>query len=221
MQHTRREFLDEFLAHVGDSGDDVSRNAAEQLLNRALGTVWMAHAWRDHILPDPVQVTTVAGQRSYALPPYFGRVVPQTTTLRNLTTAGLITLRNREALEREHPELGTSLETRGTPRYAFIGGVLGARVQPASAGSALEVLSDNASDTDVRVLVEGVNSSGEYDETQVTLSGTSPVSIGTWKPPIVRFGKSYPHGTTPATELTTSRGTITLRIVGGATFFRS
>jgi hypothetical protein len=217
MQRTRREFLDEFLGHVGDSGDEVSRNAAEHLLNRALGTVWLANTWRDHVLPDPVQVTTVAGQRSYALPAYFGRIPPQTRSLRNLSTAGLIALRNRSELEREYPELGTSLETPGVPRFAYVGGVLGARVQPSSTGNALEVVSDNAADTDIRVLVEGVNSAGEYDEMQVTLSGTSAVGLGTWRAPLIRFGKSYPHGTAPATELTTSRGTVTLRIVAGAT----
>lgn len=218
MQRTRRELLDEFLRHVSDVGDVTSRDVAEDYLNRAIATIWKAHAFRDHVLPDPVQVTTVASQRTYALPAYFGRVAPWARTLRNMTTAATITVRNREALERDYPDLGTTLEAAATPRFAFIGGVLGARVQPAAAGDALEVLSDSASDTAVRVLVEGVNSAGEWDETQVTLSGTSPVALGTWKAPLIRFAKAYPAGTAAPTEGTSSVGTVTLRVVGpGAT----
>lgn len=215
---TRRELLDDFLLHVGDVGDATSRNAAESYLNRAITTIWMAHAWRDHVLPDPVQITTVANQRTYALPSYFGRVVPWAKELRNLSTGGRLTLRNRETLEQDHPEAGSALEQAGTPLYGYLGGHVGVRVQPDAAGQALEVVSSDAADIDVRVLIEGVDSTGEWNETQVTLNGTTAVGIGTWKPPIVRFGKSYPEGTTATTEHTTSRGTVTLRVAAaGAT----
>lgn len=218
MQRTRRELLDDFLLHVGDVGDATSRNVAESYLNRAMSAIWHAHAWRDHLLPDPVQVTTVANQRTYALPPYFGRVAPWVKELRNLSTGGRVTLRNRETLEQEYPDAGSSLEQAGTPQFAYLSGPVGVAVQPSAAGQALEVVSSDAADIDVRVLVEGVDSLGNWNETQVTLNGTTAVAIGTWKPPIVRFGKTFPDGTTAATEHTTSRGTVTLRVAAaGAT----
>lgn len=218
MQRTRRELLDEFVAHVGDRGDATSRSIADSYLQRALSTIWLAHAWQDHRLPSPVQVTTVANLATYALPQYFGRVMPQVREIRNLTTGGTIRLRNREALEQEYPDIGSSLEQAGAPRYAFVGGVVGVSVQPSAAGQALEALSDSASDTDVRVLVEGINSTGEWDETQAQLNGTTPVALGTWRAPLITFAKSYPAATTAPTPGTSSVGTVTLRVVGpGAT----
>lgn len=217
MQHTRRELLDEFLRHVGDTGDSAARDKAEDYLNRAVRTIWMAHAFKDHRLPSPVQLTTVANQRTYPLPPYFGRVAPQTTTLRNLSTGARIALRNQEAVEAEFPEMGTALEQAGVPFLAFLSAPVGVRVQPTGT-EALEVVSSSAADTDVVVLLEGVNSAGEWDETQVTLNGTTPVALGSWQSPLLTFSKAYVATATPATEGTSSRGTVTLRVASaGAT----
>jgi len=218
MQQTRREILDEFLRHADEYNDSEARNLAELLLNRAYLNVWLTHPFNDHRLPSPIQITTIANTRDYVLPQYFGRLPLRVEYLRNLTTEGRLEIWSADKLEERHPEAGTDLESAGTPRIAVIGGVVGVRVQPSSSGQALEVLSSDSGDTDIRVSIEGVDSDGQWNETQVTLSGTNPVAIGTWKPPIVNFAKAYPAGTTPATELTSSRGTVTLRVAsGGAT----
>jgi hypothetical protein len=90
------------------------------------------------------------------------------------------------------------------------------QVQPSSAGQALEVLSGNAADTVAKVFIEGLTTDGLVGQNEVTLTGTTPVAIGTYTQ-ILRFGKAYPSGTTPTTELTSSAGEVTLRVVGGAT----
>lgn len=217
MQTTRRELLDRFVRHVGDEGDSPARQVADDMLQRAVKTVWMAHAFKDHRLPSPVQITTVANQRTYALPPYFGRFPMQVRDLRNLTTGARLAIRNQEAVENEYPAMGTSLEQAGTPHTAFLSAPLGVSVQPTGT-EALEVVSSDASDTDVRVLVEGVDSTGAWNETQVTLNGTTAVAIGSWQAPLLTFSKAYPDGTDPATAGTSSRGTVTLRVASaGAT----
>lgn len=212
---SRRELLDRFLRWKGALGDDAQRNRAEDLLDLAMGDIWRAHPWRDHRLPAPIQITTLASTRTYVLPGYFGRIPPKVTALRNLTTGRSIEILSLDALESAHPESGTDLETAGTPRRCAIAGVVGVAVQPSAAGQALEVLSDDADDTDIKVLVEGVDSTGAWNETQVTLTGLAAVAIGTWKTPLVTFSKSYPEATDPETEGTSSRGTVTLRVAGG------
>lgn len=214
---TRRELLDEFLGLVGDRNDGDARDRAELALNRAMRNVWLAHPWRSLHLPSPVQVTTVANQTSYALPSYFGRIPPKVTHVTNITTGRKIPLVNDQELPTYLPTYGTTLAQSGTPAYAALGAPMGVRVQPSSAGQALEVVSTSASDTDVRVLVEGLNSDGEWDETQVTLTGTTAVALGTWRAPLLNFTKAYPSTITPATELTSSRGTVTLQLAGGGT----
>lgn len=215
-QYSFRELLDTFLDWKGNKGDVDQRATAVLLVNRAYLSVWMQHGFNDHRLPTQVQVTAVANQRIYPLPPYFGRLPDRVRQIRNVTTGATLGILSIDELQRDHPEQGTDLESAGDPYIAAIGGPVGVTVQPTSSGQALEVLSDNASDTDVKVLVEGLDSNSMYNETQVTLNGTTAVAIGTWKDPIINFSKAYPHGTTPATANTSSRGTVTLRTVTGA-----
>lgn len=215
MDMSRREVVDQYLLWRNALGDDDQRTLAEQILNWAVQDIWMAHPFSDHRLPSPVQVTTIASTRAYVLPSYFGRVPPRVEHLRNLTTGHKLWIRNQEQLDEERPLNGSSLETAGVPDMAAIGGMVGVSVQPSSAGQALEVVSSDVNDTDVRVLVEGVNTAGNWDETQVTLNGTTAVAIGTWAQPLLTFSKAYPAGTTPATPFTSSRGTVTLRTVAG------
>lgn len=221
MQQTRREILDEFLAMVGARRDTDARNRAELLLSRAIMNIWLARPWADHRLPVDPQITTVVGTSVYALPQYFGRIPPFVERIPNLTTGGSVQIVSYEQLRELEPTFGTSLASRGTPRVAAIGSPVGVRVQPSSSGQALEAVSSDGSDTDVKVLIEGVNSDGEWDEAHVTLTGAVAVAVGTWKAPIVNFAKSYPAGTTPATEHTSSRGTVTLRVAGGGATLQS
>lgn len=215
---TRREILDSYLTWRGALGDADQRTLAGILLNRAYRHIWLMHPFNDHRLPNPIEITTVAGTRSYILPQYFGRIPPRVTHVRNLTTGRLIDVIALDALQALRPDTGTSLEAPGVPTHLAVGGSVGVGVQPTAAGQALEVVSDDAGDTDVRVLVEGLDSTDQWNETQVTLNGTTAVAIGTWKPPLVNFGKSYPTGTDPVTAGTSSRGTVTLRVApGGAT----
>lgn len=215
-QYSFRELLDTFLDWKGNKGDVDQRATAVLLANRAYMSVWMQHPFNDHRFLSPLQITTVASQRVYPLPPYFGRIPPRVTTLNNLSTGGQLRVLSLDDLQREYPVTGTSLEAAAVSRWAAIGGPVGVTVQPSSAGQALEVVSSAAADTDIRVLVEGLDSNSMYNETQVTLNGVTAVAIGTWKDPIINFSKAYPNGTEPATAGTSSRGTVTLRTVSGA-----
>lgn len=218
MNLSRREIVDEFLTWRNAINDPGQRKLAETLLNRAYMDVWLAHPWNDHRLPSVIQITTVAGQREYALPQYFGSLPIQVETLTNLSTGRPIALRTLDQIQQEHPTSGTTLETSGDPVRACISGQVGVTVQPAAGGQALEVLSTDANDIDVRVLVEGVNSQGDWDAAQVILTGVTPVALGTWQSPLVNFAKAYDADTEPPTPMTSSRGAVTLRVAAaGAT----
>jgi len=215
---SRREVLDSYLTWRGCLGDDTQRTLAALLLNRAYQAVWLEHPFHDHRLPAPLVISTVASTGTYVLPPYFGRIPPRVRELRNLTTGARLDVWSLDELQQAHPEQGTALESAGVPRVLAVGGSLGVSVQPTAAGQALEVVSDDAADIDVRVLVEGLDSTGQWNETQVTLNGVNAMAIGTWQTPLVGFTKAYPAGTTPPTPETSSRGTVTLRVaVAGAT----
>jgi hypothetical protein len=211
MNNSRRELLDTFLHMHGEYGDTRSRDLAERLLNVSYLDIWLRHPFKDHRMPDPVQVTTVADQRTYALPPYFGRIPPH-LRVRNLTTGRDLVPYDLDALWMEFPEAGTDLEVASVPERYSLGGVSAVTTQPDAAGQALELVSSHASDTDIAVVVQGLNSDGVVDEAQLTLNGTTPVAAGTWFPPITGFTKAYTEADTPDTEHTSSRGTVTLRL---------
>jgi hypothetical protein len=215
MQSSRKELLDDFLAFIGAAGDSKARDRAERLLNRVLEKIWMRRGWRCFIDPDVWMFNTVANTRAYALPDHFGRVSGNSRTIRNLTNGRQIFPRDRSDLEEENPDTGTSSETPGAPTQYSLAGMAAVQRQPASTGEALEVLSDNVLDTAVRVYIEGLDANNLVAQRQVTLNGTTAVAIGTWAR-VLKFGKSYPNGTTPTTELTSSEGSVTLRIVSGA-----
>jgi hypothetical protein len=216
MQQTRRELLDDFLGFTTEKGDANARNVAERMLNRAVLKVWMAHPWLSFVSSAPITVSTVAGQRGYALRSDFGRVSGRDGRVRNVTTGGYLSAVDREVLEGDDPAFGTTLEQRGQPRAYLTDGSIGVHTQPDSAGEACEVVSSSGTDTTVRVYVEGINGNDQYTRTQVTLTGLTPIAVGTWKR-IERFAKSLPEGLDPATELHTSVGTVTLRVTSDAT----
>lgn len=216
---TRRDFLDDFLLFVGEPDDDDARDVSERLLNQAIQSIWLRHPFKAFRVPTLFEVTTVAGTRSYALPDWFGRLAPRGRAV-NLTTGGRLDPLDEAALREDDPAAGTTFEQRGEPEGFFFGGVSALSTEPSTSGSALEVLSDNAADVDVSVSLEGIDSNGLQARTTVTLTGTTPVALGTFKPPVVSAGKSYLEAYTPATEGTSSRGTVSVRIVSGATLLR-
>jgi hypothetical protein len=208
MQQTRREILDDFLQFVGESEDSDARNVAERLLNKAVTAIWLKHPWSVFRLPQPLQVTQVVNQARYSLPDMFGRVGPG--EVRNITRGVRLEPLRAGDRERFFPYSGTSLEVAAQSFTYDIAGMSGVATQPASTGEALEVVSDDNADVDVKVAIAGQDSSHRWFRKQVTLMGTTAVAIGTWAF-IDEFGKAYVSGTTPATELTSSRGTVTLR----------
>lgn len=216
MQSSRKEFLDDFLGYINQSGDAEARNIAERLLNRVIETIWLKRSWRQFIMPTAHEFSTAANTREYALPDYFGRVADAEGMIRDLTNKRRIAPIDRATLEHVDPQQGTSQETTGQPRHYVIEGTVGVHTQPAAAGDALEVVSSSSNDTTVRAYIEGIDSNTQYARSQVTLNGTTPMAVGTWKR-VTKFGKSYPEGTDPTTELTSSAGTVTLRKVTGAT----
>lgn len=215
MQKTRRELLDDFVQFMGESEDVEARNTAERVLNRAVLGIWLKHAFQEFRSPVPFELTCVVNQMRYALPDYFGRVGPG-HHLRNLTRGGRpIAPRQAGDLAGDFPSTGTTSEQASSPIAYEVAGVCGVHTQPASTGQALEVVSSDAADTDVVVAIAGDDSFGRWTRNQVTLTGTTAVAIGTWAF-VDEFGKAYPASVTPATELTSSRGTVTLRRVSDA-----
>lgn len=211
MHLSRREFLDDFVTFVGEESDADARNVAERLLNQTLTKLWLRRAWAMYRSPVPLQITLAVNQRRYALPDYFGRVGPG--EVKNATRSGtpIHPLRPGD-LEQRYPLAGTAFEVADLPSAYEITGLTGVHTQPNVVGEALEAVSDHASDTDVRVVVTGDDVTGRWTRVQATLTGTSAVALGTWSY-IDEFGKSYTAGVTPATELTSSRGSVTLQTV--------
>jgi hypothetical protein len=213
MQRTRREAIDEFLAHVGEMGDPAARALADATVSRVIESMWLMRPWRDFQSPAPIELTLTAGQRSYALVDYFGRVGPG--KIRNLSQRGCeVTEKSLEELQEMYPQSGTSLEQAGLPEVMAIAGVCGVHTQPSSAGEALEVLSDSAADTGtkIKVAIEGDDANGRHRRREFTLNGTAAVAVGTWRW-IDSFGKSYIFGQEPTTPYTTSAGSVVLRTV--------
>jgi hypothetical protein len=216
VQTSRRELLDDFLDSVNNAGDVSARNLAERLLNRALESIWLKHDFLIFLMPTAFEFATVAGTRTYALPDYFGRVSGVSRTLRNLTTGAKLWPRDLSDLQETDPTVGTSFEIAASPSIYAMTGTTGVQLQPATAGEALEAVSDSAADVAVRVYLEGLNSLGQYTRTQVTLNGVAPVALGVWKT-VQKFAKAYPDGVTPTTELTSSEGIVILRTVAAGT----
>lgn len=214
LEQTRTEFLDEFLAFVGESADSDARDVAERALNRVLIDIWKKRTWQQFVLPTPFVLTTVAGQRHYGLPSYFGRVSNRDGRLRNLTRKADLWPIEREDLQVMYPELG--LESAAYPSYYVIQGTQGTAVQPLDTGELLEVLSDSTSDTGIRVVVGGYGLDGEEQRVAATLTGTTPIALGTdpWTF-IGTFAKAGPASGTQPTEFHSSFGTVTLRVAGG------
>ena len=215
-QQSRRELVDEVLRLVGETGDPTARALAEDLINTGTLRLWMKHPWRLFRMPTAYVFTTVANQRSYPLPHYFGRVLPPPAEIRNLTTGGILSFEDQDGVLSEFPTQGTRLEVAGVSSRAFISGSVGVGLQPTTAaGDALEVLSSSPSDTAVVVTIEGIDDNDRHNRTQVTLNGTSPVAVGTWKK-VIGYSKACPDSMTPTTALASSVGSVTLRVVSGA-----
>jgi hypothetical protein len=215
MQKTKSEALNEFLAFVGEEEDDTARAIADKLLTRAVEAIWLKQPWLDFQSPVPAVFDLVANQSSYPLPDYYGR--PGRGKVRNQTRGQELFPLDHASADALYPTHGTTLEVGGTPRHYLLGGIVGVQRQPAVAGEALEVLSSSAADiTNVRVSLVGADANGYERRLQFTLTGATPVAVGTWSW-IDEFGKGYAAGTTPTTDGTTSAGTITLRIVSTVT----
>lgn len=219
MQVSRREVLDELLDFMNEKGDSEALASAQRLLIRVLQTIWLKHTWGDHISPDPWQITTVVSQRTYALPDHFGRPMPSGVMV-NLTTGAKIRLITKNDLDEMHPEAGTSFEVASEPTHFTIAGTQAVATQPASTGDALEIVSDNAADTTIKVEVIGEDASGVERRKVVTATGTVAVAVGTFRK-ITTFGKAYPAAQEPTTAGTSSEGTVTLRKVVGAVALES
>lgn len=217
MHISRREFLDNFLGFMGESGDTEAYALATQELNRAIGRIAAKHPWSVFRYAQQHRLTLVANQSRYALPDWAKDIGPDDRAVRSLTQLGQPLRRFRDGLMADaYPEIGTSAEVAGTPIAFEVAGVTGVTTQPSSAGEAVEAVSSSATDTDVEVVVAGLDANGNYARAQATLNGTTAVAVGTFSY-IDDFGKSYDAASTPATALTSSRGSVTLRTVAGPT----
>lgn len=225
MNESRRELVDRLLTFHGELNDVNARTVAEGLLDNAILQIWLMRIWRCFLMPAPYSLVTAAGTRQYVLPSYFGRVATRDGAVRNLTTGNTIVPREGDDFFVDHPEAGSTVDTAtGEPSEYVIAGTAGVSTQVAAAGVALEALSDNVADIDVQVVIEGLDSNGIYTASAFTLNGTTPVALGTWKQ-VQNFSKSWPQSVaaptsaqtlTGAVAYTSSRGNVSLRLVGGA-----
>lgn len=218
QQETLRELVDRLLRFTGESPTDADARAiAVDVCANAVFSIWLKHPFQEFVMPGDLRLATVASQATYILPPYFGRVASKDGIVRNLTTGVKIFPITQRELEETYPDIGSAIDTTTSdPQHYTIAGKVGVNVQVATAGEALEVVSDNAADVDVLATVEGILG-GQWTTTQVTLNGLVAVALGTWTY-VQTCSKSYPNGTTPATALTSSRGTVTFRVAAaGAT----
>jgi hypothetical protein len=223
MLESRREIVDRYLAFVGELADPLARTIAEQLLDSIILELWLRHPFRSFLMPDPYQFATVAGTRNYILPAYFGRVASRDKRIQNYTTGGRISPVDGRALYDQIPGAGTLADTQtGPPSYYSIAGQVGVLRQVAAAGVLLEIVSDNAADLDVDVVVEGVDNAGVYSVSKATTNGVNAVALtGTWTK-LQNVAKMWPQtaqASAPSSMATiagalsysSSRGTITVR----------
>lgn len=206
MQTSRRELLDDFLDFVGEQNDSNARSSATRVLNRAIHAIWMRHPWRQFEMGDAFEFPTVAAQRSYALPAHFGRV--RGGAVRNLTTGTPLRGVDLTDLQQIDPDQGTSLEVPGRPELYAVGGTCGVGVL-LPAPEQLVVLSSDAADTNVRATIEGYDANQRWLRQTINLNGTFPIFVPIAVVPWT-FGKSFTAGQTAPTELTSSRGAVTL-----------
>jgi hypothetical protein len=217
QQESRREIVDRLLRFVGELQDADARSIAEDLCADAIFSIWLAHPFTEFVMPVDTVITTVASQALYPLPTYFGRIASKEGVLRNLDTGARITPETGVDLERQHPEIGGSTDTQtADPTSYTITGKVGVATQVASAGEALEAVSSDPADSDVVLEAEGLDNNGEWNTSQVQLTGTAAKPLGTWKY-VQTVAKAYQATATPVTALTSSRGTVTVRKVAGAT----
>lgn len=215
MHKSQRELLDDLLDFVGEAADAGARSTAKRVLNRALTSIWLKRDWSIFRSPVPFTMALVASQARYSMPDYFGRIGPGIP--RNITKGGTpINPLQPGQLEVDYPWAGTTTEVPGAPRNYEITGMSGTHTQPLSSGEALQVLSDSAADIDIVCAITGDDANGNWTRNQVTLTGLTPVSIGTWAF-VDEFAKAYVNTATPATDLTSSRGNVTLRKTSDAT----
>jgi hypothetical protein len=214
MYTNRREILDDFLAWTTEANDALARDLAERALNRALLAIWMKAPWSQFRNQVPYEFTSVPGVRDYVMPHYFGRMAERDGRIRNLSTGNWLYPLARTTMHEQDPIAGTSLEVPSTSTHWLMDATIGVSVQPATTGEACEVVSSDPADLEIRAYVEGIDLNGRLTRQQVTLTGGGAVPVGTWTR-LERFGKSYPAGITPATELTSSRGTVTLQTTTG------
>lgn len=232
MLESRREIVDRYLAFVGELADPTARTIAEQLLDSVILELWLRHPFRSFLMPDPYQFATVAGTRNYILPAYFGRVASRDKRLQNQTTGGRIAPVDGRTLYDQIPNAGTAADTQtGPPSYYSIAGQVGVLAQVAAAGVTLEIVSSDALDLDVDVIVEGVDDTGVYTVAKTTLNGINAVAVaGTWTK-LQNVSKMWPQSAqasgpssmatiTGALSYSSSRGTVTVRKTGGAPVYQ-
>lgn len=70
----------------------------------------------------------------------------------------------------------------GNPTAYYLEGFYGVQTQPASTGEIISIVSDNSSDTSINCTIQGYDTSNNYIEEEITLSGTVSVnSTNTYK----------------------------------------
>lgn len=211
MYTTVREALDVLLRGVGEVGDSQARQVALDVLNSAVHKIWLAHAWQDFESPSPFEVTLTAGRSRYALPSQAGRILRPVVN-RSRKGQRLEEASKDETAER-FPGMGTSTAPTGAPTHYRVIGITQAFRQPLVSGEVLEVVSDSATDTTVEVTVTGDDANGIQRVKRVTLTGTSPVTLGTFSF-VDEFAKAYDAAVVPAAGRS-SAGTVTLRTTDG------
>lgn len=210
---TVREALDTLLDYAGEPGDAEARRVGLALLNDAVVAIWQAHAWLDYRAPTPLELTTTAGAARYSLPSHVGRVL---APARNLTRVGVpLDTIDPWAAQDRYPSTGLATAASGVPRHFRLSGITGCATQPDPSGTALEVVSDSGSDTNVTVTLRGDDTAGVQRTTRLTLTGTSPVAAGVWTF-LDEVSKAFADTVTSPTPGYSSAGTVTLRRVADA-----
>jgi hypothetical protein len=205
---TVRDALDTLLDYAGEAGDTEARRVGLALLNDAVEAIWQAHGWLDYRAPTPFELTTTSGTSRYALPAHVGKLH---TPARNLTRPGVrLDPIDPFAAQECYPATGLATAETGMPRHYRLSGITGCATQPDPGGTALELVSDSASDTDVAVTLRGDDANGVQRTARLTLTATTPVDAGTWTF-IDEFAKAATADA--ATIGASSVGTVTLRRV--------
>lgn len=195
---TFRDLQLEVLRWIDEVSDtDQTLTLVKEALNRSHRQVLASRNWPFMLWPNEETLTTVAGQRKYALKPGVSRLL----TLWDTEARQFVPMISRRAWE----EMSVDRTEQVDPSGIIYGDVWPVAAQPSSA-STLTIVSSSSNDVTQSVQVTGLDGNGEHVSETLSAAGTTTVT-----------GTTSFAFILSVTKVGTWAGTMTLATSGGTT----